>query len=305
MAKKKKPTAYSKANDSVDKWKKKVDAAQKRYENAERMAKKYAKSNKAKSARWAKVARSAKNSYNSYAKKLKAANAKRRKLKKGKQKSNLSKITSKISRHKRVVKGEGHAAIYRSDGKSTSIVYIAPTDSEQGDISTTITTWAVDTGEPRCNHARQASNQVTVSGIITGKTRAEAQAKLKMLKTWNARQYELTYKGNIYYKHLLISDISYSYSADYKTNIKVSITFQFVYTAKITTTGRSTKKRTSKSSKTVSGSKAKKYTAITIRPGDTLLALSKKYGKSVSWLCKVNKISNPNLIYAGHKLRVR
>ena len=305
MAKKKKSTAYSKAKASVDEWKKKADAAQKRYENAEAMAKKYAKSNKAKSAEWAKVARSARNSYNSYAKKHQAANAKRRKLKNGKPKSNLSKITSDISRHKRVVKGEGQAAIYRSDGKSTSIVYIAPTDSEQGDISTTITTWAVDTGEPRYNHARQASNQVTVSGIITGKTRAEAQAKLKMLKTWNARQYELTYNGNIYYKHLLISDLSYSYSADYKTNIKVSITFQFVYTAKITTTGRSTKKRTSKSSKTVSGSKSKKYTAITIRPGDTLWALSKKYGKSVSWLCKVNKISNPNLIYAGHKLRVR
>lgn len=304
MAKKKKSTAYSKAKASVDKWKKKADAAQKRYKNAEAMAKKYSKSNKAKSAKWAKVARSAKNSYNNYSKKLKAANAKLSKLKKGKSKANLSKITSKISKHKSV-KGEGHAAIYRSDGKSTSIVYIAPTDSEQGDISTTITTWAVDKGEPRYNHARQASNQVTVSGIITGKTRAEAQAKLKKLKTWNARQYELTYKGNIYYKHLLISDLSYSYSADYKTNIKVSITFQFVYTAKITTTGKSTKKRTSKSSKTVSGSKSKKYTAITIRPGDTLLALSKKYGKSVSWLCKVNKISNPNLIYAGHKLRVR
>lgn len=304
MAKKKKSTAYSKAKASVDKWKKKADAAQKRYKNAEAMVKKYAKSNKVKSAKWAKVARSAKNSYNSYSKKLKAVNAKLSKLKKGKSKANLSKITSKISKHKNV-KGEGHAAIYRSDGKSTSIVYIAPTDSEQGDISTTITTWAVDKGEPRYNHARQASNQVTVSGIITGKTRAEAQAKLKKLKTWNARQYELTYKGNIYYKHLLISDLSYSYSADYKTNIKVSITFQFVYTAKITTTGKSAKKRTSKSSKTVSGSKSKKYTAITIRPGDTLLALSKKYGKSVSWLCKVNKISNPNLIYAGHKLRVR
>lgn len=304
MAKKKKSTAYSKAQASVDMWKKKADAAQKRYENAERMAKKYAKSNKAKSAEWAKVARSARNSYNSYAKELKASNAKRRKIKSGKPKSNLSKITSKISRHKHV-KGEGQAAIYRSDGRSTSIVYIAPTDSEQGDISTTITTWAVDSGEPRYNHARQASNQVTVSGIITGKTRAEAQSKLKMLKTWNARQYELTYKGNIYYSHLLISDLSYSYSADYKTNIKVSITFQFVYTAKITTTGRSTRKRTSKSSKTVSGSMHRKYTAITIRPGDTLWALSRKYGKSISWLCKVNKISNPNLIYAGHKLRVR
>lgn len=305
MAKKKKTTAYSKAKKDVDKWKKKADAAQKRYKNAEAQAKKYAKSNKAKATKWERAAKSAKASWKNYSKKLKKAEGKLNKLKKSKAKSNLSKISDKISKHKHKRTGEGNAAIYRSDGGSTDIVYIAPTDSEQGDISTTITTWAVDKGEPRYNHARQSSNQVTVGGIITGKTRAEAQAKLKKLKTWNARQYELTYRGNIYYRHLLISDLSYSYSADYKTNIKATLTFQFVYTTKITTTGKSTKKRTSKSSKTVSGSKRKKYTAITIRPGDTLSALGKKYGKSVAWLCKVNKIANPNLIYAGHKLRVR
>lgn len=305
MAKKKKTTAYSKAKKDVDKWKKKADAAQKRYKNAEAQAKKYAKSNKAKAAKWERAAKSAKASWKNYSKKLKKSEGKLNKFKKPKAKSNLSKISDKISKHKHKRTGEGNAAIYRSDGGSTDIVYIAPTDSEQGDISTTITTWAVDKGEPRYNHARQSSNQVTVGGLITGKTRAEAQAKLKKLKTWNARQYELTYRGNIYYKHLLISDLSYSYSADYKTNIKATLTFQFVYTTKITTTGKSTKKRTSKSSKTVSGSKRKKYTAITIRPGDTLSALGKKYGKSVAWLCKVNKIANPNLIYAGHKLRVR
>lgn len=305
MAKKKKTTAYTKAKKDVDKWKNKAEAAQKRYKNAEAQAKKYAKANKAKAAKWQRAAKSAKASWKNCSKKLKQSESKLNKLKKSKAKSNLSKISDKISKHKHKHTGEGNAAIYRSDGGSTDIVYIAPTDSEQGDISTTITTWSVDKGEPRYNHARQSSNQVTVGGIITGKTRAEAQAKLKKLKTWNARQYELTYRGNIYYKHLLISDLSYSYSADYKTNIKATLTFQFVYTTKITTTGKSTKKRTSKSSKTVSGSKRKKYTAITIRPGDTLWALSKKYGKSIAWLCKVNKISNPNLIYAGNKLRVR
>lgn len=304
MAKKKKTTAYTKAKKAVDKWKKKTEAAQKRYKNAETQAKKYAKTNPKKSAQWAKVAKSAKESYKNYSKKLRESETKLARLKKAKPKSNLSKIAAKIAKHKSTV-GEGHTAIYRSDGGSTDIVYIAPTDSEQGDVATTITTWAVDQGEPRYNHARQSSNQVTVGGIITGKTRASAQAKLNKLKTWNKRQYELTYRGNIYYRHLLISDLSYSYSADYKTNIKVTITFQFVYTTKITTTGKSTNKRTSKSSKAVSGRKVKGYTAITIRPGDTLLALSKKYGKSVSWLCKVNKISNPNFIYAGKKLRVR
>ena len=65
------------------------------------------------------------------------------------------------------------------------------------------------------------------------------------------------------------------------------------------------KKKTSKSSKTKSGKRTKKYTALTLKPGDTLWALSKKYGKSVKWLTKVNKIKDPNKISAGKKIRVR
>ena len=42
----------------------------------------------------------------------------------------------------------------------------------------------------------------------------------------------------------------------------------------------------------------------TVRPGDTLSSIAWRYGVSVWTLAKVNKLSNPNLIYAGQKLYI-
>ena len=42
----------------------------------------------------------------------------------------------------------------------------------------------------------------------------------------------------------------------------------------------------------------------TVRRGDTLSSIAWRYGVSVWTLAKVNKISNPNLIYAGQKLYI-
>ena len=49
---------------------------------------------------------------------------------------------------------------------------------------------------------------------------------------------------------------------------------------------------------------APKYTPITIVRGDTLWALSRKYGTTVAELAKINGIANPNLIIAGKTLKV-
>lgn len=43
---------------------------------------------------------------------------------------------------------------------------------------------------------------------------------------------------------------------------------------------------------------------ITIQRGDTLWALARKYGTTVSAFAQLNGIKNPNLIYAGRSLRV-
>lgn len=43
----------------------------------------------------------------------------------------------------------------------------------------------------------------------------------------------------------------------------------------------------------------------TVKSGDTLSAIAKKYGTTVNQLVKLNNIKNPNLIYPNQKLRVK
>lgn len=221
-------------------------------------------------------------------------------------KANLSDITSTIHYQEKHWNNQGNCAIYPSDGKSSagSIVFISPTDSENESGSNNITSWPVDKGAPRSSYSRVSSDSISVSGILTGENGDKAESQWNLLNNWRMNNRELTYRGDIYNKHLLISNLERDYSTGYVDNLKVTITFAFVRSAEITTTGKRHKKL-SKSSKTIRGNRHKQYSSLTVKPGDTLWALSKKYHKSVSWLARVNHIKNPNLIYAGKKIRVR
>lgn len=313
MAKKKKAesSAVKKAKSLVSKYKEAAAKAKKVYISAQRSeatAKRAGK--KAKAAKYAKLAKAQKAAYSRYLKLQKSAESKYQNVaKKARRLSNLKKISREIASHKRSASGlfEGKAAIYASDGSSTTIVYISPNETESQTISNDITSWAVDSGAPMSSFARVSQIEYNVSGTITGKTRHEAEVKYAQLRTWAQEHKQLTYTGDQYSSHLMIASLSKSYSADMAYNLNVSISFSLVYTASITIspTKRSSIKKTSKSSKAVSGGKSRSYTTITIRSGDTLWALSRKYGKSVAWLQKVNGIKNANLIYAGKKLRVK
>ena len=46
-------------------------------------------------------------------------------------------------------------------------------------------------------------------------------------------------------------------------------------------------------------------TYYTVKAGDTLSAIAKKYGTSVDALVKLNGIKNPNLIYVNQKIRIK
>lgn len=228
------------------------------------------------------------------------------KVKKKIPKANLSDITSTIHYQEKHWNNRGNCAIYPSDGKSSagSIVFISPTNSENESGSNNITSWAIDKGAPRSSYSRVNSDSISVAGILTGENGDKAESQWNLLNNWRMNNRELTYRGDIYNRHLLISNLERDYSTGYVDNLKVTITFTFVRSAEIATTGKRHKK-SSKSSKTIQGNRHKEYSSLTIKPGDTLWALSKKYHKSVSWLARVNRIKNPNLIYPGKKIRVR
>ena len=307
---KKAKSAYNKAKSAYEKANTKYFEANEVYQyDAEKRDTARKKGNKVAEAKWQKKINKEYPKWNALKKaknnKQVAKNKAKKTWDKAKAKDNknytINKINSKIATNKKKWSPQGKAAIFQTSGSDRTIIYMHPTDTESVTTSSNVTSWAVDKGSPRSNYARISSKQVTVSGVLTEGPDYSALAKYDTLRTWNSRHYELTYKGNIYLKHLIISNLERSYSG-FKKDIKVSITFTFVYAAEVTTKSNSKK---SKSKKNTAGNRNSKYTVITIKSGDTLYGLSKKYGKSIAWLQKVNKISNPNLIYAGSKLRVK
>lgn len=57
--------------------------------------------------------------------------------------------------------------------------------------------------------------------------------------------------------------------------------------------------------KGASSGSAAKATYYTVKRGDTLSGIAKKYGTTYQKLAKMNGIANPNRIYAGQKIRVK
>lgn len=311
MIKKKQPTAYEKTKKAYDAYHKKEKQANRDMVKTQTKAiyyeqESYGKPKKEKEKliklrnKWLKSYHSAQKRHSRYKKLADAAEKKLNKLRSTK--DNRDKVADKIAKHKKSHKNEGNCAIYRSDGHSTTVIFISPTDTESETSSVNITSWPVDWGSPRYSHARTASETKSIAGLITGRDRSEANAKYKQLEYWRDHHTELTYQGDFKKSNLLISELGQSFT-DLRDNLKVTVSFQYVRAAEIThSTGNHSRVKKSKSTKTTAGSRNKRYTAITIKPGDTLLGLSRKYGQSVAWLQKVNKIKNPNLIYAGRTL---
>ncbi|CAM3084938.1 LysM repeat-containing protein [Lactobacillus bombicola] len=307
-SKTKKALTVKQCKDLVKKDKNKYTNAKSKTNKYSRLAKessdsvkksKYIKLNK----KWLEVVKSTKKKMSRDQKKLKVAKAKEKIGILASRQANLQGIADQVEEHPTLGKNEGNAAIYRSDGNSTEVIFISPVGGENEDNATDLTTWAVDKGAPRKDYARTSSKTITITGLITGDTSQEAENKYAKLEAWKMHHYELTYKGRIYYQHLILTGLNRSYDG-YRDNIKCNLTFQFAYAAKVTTsTNKKSKKKTSKSSKTTRGSRNKKYAAITLKPGNTLWGLSQKYGKSVAWLQKVNHIKGTT-IYTGKKLRV-
>ena len=320
MAKRKKMTADEKADQKVKYYQSLEDKYQKRWKNSEqkgmdtykKMQATKDKKEKAKlNTRWKKITKTVgadNNARKRYKKLRENAESERDAL--HKQQGDLAAIADKIAQHNAQFSidpssssNEGHAAIYPSDG-SQNPIFISPSDNESEDTTSNVTSYPVDDGAPRADYVRVASKTVSVGGIITGRNRAEANEKFAKLQSWHNHHKTLTYQGDINYKHLVINDLQNTYS-DLRDNLKVSIGFTFIYWAQVTTsTGKNAKKKTSKSSKRVAGSRNKKYTAITVKKGQTLLGIAKRYNTSVKWLQKVNHIKNPNKIDAGQHMYV-
>lgn len=240
--------------------------------------------------------------YKNYKRQISKAGTKKRRVVKTPN-TDQAAMASLIQEHGKEFTGEGNMAIFPTkNGQESDVVFFAPVNTESESNSSNVTSYAVDQGAPRKDYARFSSKTVTIDGLIADTDTGTAHDKWVKLRTWHSHHEELTFRGDIYYKHLIISQLDRQFTG-YQNTMQVSITFTFVRAAEITTSNKKHAKR-SKSSKTVAGNRKKKYTAVTIKPGDTLWGLAQRYGTSVSWLQKVNHIKNPNRILAGNPIYV-
>ena len=310
----KKRMSVKKADHAVKVTKKQLDKAQRAmnvaqgkqitYHQDAYLAKSDSKKRKfeALSKKWGKAFKANQRKYNRLKKHYKGKKKTADKL--TKPKGNMNAINNSIAEHNAGWNNEGKMALYRTDGVG-GVLFLAPNKTQSETKKTKLYSRPVDKGAPRSSYARVSSKSISLDGLITGHDRAEANQKWRQLRSWHSNHNELTFKGDIYYKHFIMTELDRSYT-NLKDNIQVSMTLTFVRAAEITTSkGKTSKKKSSKSSKTTAGNRHNNYTAITIKSGDTLYQLSKKYGKSVKWLAKVNKIKDVNRIYAGRKLRVK
>lgn len=242
--------------------------------------------------------------YKNYKRQISKARTKKRRVVKTPN-TDQAAMASLIQEHGKKFTGEGNMAIFPTkNGQESDVVFFAPVNTESESNSSNVTSYAVDQGAPRKDYARFSSKTVTIDGLIADTDTGTAHDKWVKLRTWHSHHEELTFRGDIYYKHLIISQLDRQFTG-YQNTMQVSITFTFVRAAEITTSNKKKKHaKRSKSSKTVAGNRKKKYTAVTIKPGDTLWGLAQRYDTSVSWLQKVNHIKNPNRIFAGNPIYV-
>ena len=242
--------------------------------------------------------------YKNYKRQISKARTKKRRVVKTPN-TDQAAMASLIQEHGKEFTGEGNMAIFPTkNGQESDVVFFAPVNTESESNSSNVTSYAVDQGAPRKDYARFSSKTVTIDGLIADTDTGTAHDKWVKLRTWHSHHEELTFRGDIYYKHLIISQLDRQFTG-YQNTMQVSITFTFVRAAEITTSNKKKKHaKRSKSSKTVAGNRKKKYTTVTIKPGDTLWGLAQRYGTSVSWLQRVNHIKNPNRIFAGNPIYV-
>lgn len=312
----KKPKATQKAEQRIKSLQKRVNSEKKAVTKVRKQYRHYkaeAKKTKDKKLKrkYEARARRAQRSYNSKNKRLKSLEKQLNKAKGGKKKvtktpdTDQAKMASIIQAHAKKFTNEGNMAIFPTkNGKESDIVFFSATKTESESNSSNITSYPVDDGAPRKDYARFTSKTITIDGFVADSETGTAHDKWERLRGWHSHHEELTFSGDIYYPHLIISQLDRQYTGLVGV-IQCSITFTFVRAAEITTSSKKKKHaKRSKSSKTLAGNRSKRYTAVTIKWGDTLWGLSRKYGKSIKWLQRVNHIKNPNRIYAGRTIYV-
>jgi len=175
---------------------------------------------------------------------------------------------------------------------------------ESSSFGVNATEHPVEKGVSFTDHVERELDTFSISGKITGKNAVKIESYLKNLMNKGT---PITYVGRSRFTNVLITSI------DKKQNSKIANGFAFTINLKEIRIAKSSVVRKKKKSGGTKGKKSSKATSskkryYTVRDGDNLWNIAKKYyGKPdyrTIYRANSSKIKNVNLIYPGQRFLI-
>ncbi|HFK7038839.1 hypothetical protein AWL03_14525 [Listeria monocytogenes] len=161
----------------------------------------------------------------------------------------------------------------------------------------TITDNPVETGSPVSDHVQRETKTLEISGFLLG---ANAEKDYATLKGYAEKGTIVTYQGRVYFKNVLISNLSKNYNT-VKNGFEITVSLRDLRRA---STPWVRKKKKSSGKKQSSKTKKSAGTYITVKKGDCYWKWWKRYGTSIAQLRKWNKWPDRR-IPIGKRARVK
>ncbi|MGF7436328.1 phage baseplate protein [Lentilactobacillus senioris] len=233
-------------------------------------------------------------------KKKKAAYQKQ--LKKNKEKERAAKVKKAQKSIKNKIKkrssmfGYPHSAMYEYDSTSDKVVFFFDTQVDESRTASA-TQNPVDKGNPIMDHVQLSSMSVSFTSKMMAKTMHGLNQQYKTFYEWQKNKV-LSFEGEVYWAHAVLTDISKSYSTpatttnvvDYNGHwftLNVSFTLTYVMLVKVEMTKAKPKKKVpNKGDKGPSKNTSKP--TIAVKYGMTYWDLARKYHTTVAQLRKWN-----------------
>ncbi|HAA4682696.1 TPA_asm: hypothetical protein GEU05_06005 [Listeria monocytogenes] len=176
-----------------------------------------------------------------------------------------------------------------------SVKLVNTNESESSPV--TVTDNPVETGSPISDHVQRETKTLEISGFLLGST---AEKDYTTLVGYMEKGTIISFKGRVYFKNILISNLSRSYNT-IKNGFEITVSLREL--RRVSTPWVQKKKKTSGKKQAVK-SKKSTGTYITVKKGDCYWKWWKRYGTSIAQLRKWNKWPDRR-IPIGKRARVK
>ena len=160
----------------------------------------------------------------------------------------------------------------------------------------------VEQGVSLTDHAEREPLEFSISGMLLDDERTTAYEQYTKLRNWQLACKQVKYVGRNVFTGV-ITDISKSNDYTVENGAPVTITMKEIRIANSQYQTGSTQNVVQKQVANTNGDMTVWHT---VKSGENLTLIAKKYGTTVNNIMKLNSsIKNPNLIYVNQRIRVK